>query len=84
MLGTVLSGQVVPIDMLPLPVQTVCAYLPFQHIYYTPIRMFLNEGSPSGQLSALGAQLVWLCAALYGTRLLFVRGLCRYESQEMR
>jgi viologen exporter family transport system permease protein len=54
-----LSGLLVPITMFPPALQTVMAYLPFEHIAYTPLRIYLGKLEGAAALEALGVQVLW-------------------------
>ena len=43
-----LSGLLVPMTMFPPAAQTVLSYLPFQHIAYTPLRIYLGKAGRHG------------------------------------
>ena len=55
-----LSGLLVPMTMFPPAVQTALSYLPFQHIAYTPLRIYLGKLSLAEVREALFVQLVWV------------------------
>lgn len=55
-----LSGLLVPITMFPLVLQDVFSFLPFQHIAYTPLRIYLGKLSFAEVQEALLVQAVWL------------------------
>ncbi|MEX2303328.1 MAG: ABC-2 family transporter protein [Bryobacterales bacterium] len=64
-----LSGLLVPMTMFPAALQTVMAYLPFQHIAYTPLRIYLGKLEGAAALEALGIQALWTIALLaFGAR----------------
>jgi ABC-2 type transport system permease protein len=54
--------------MFPPVLQTVMAYLPFQHIAYTPLRIYLGKLEGAAALEALGIQALWaVVLALFGS-----------------
>ncbi len=59
-----LSGLLVPMTMFPPSLQTVMAYLPFEHIAYTPLRIYLGKLQGPAALQALGIQTLWAVALL--------------------
>jgi ABC-2 type transport system permease protein len=59
-----LSGLLVPMTMFPPALQTVLAYLPFQHVAYTPLRIYLGKLEGASALEALGVQSLWAVALL--------------------
>jgi ABC-2 type transport system permease protein len=62
-----LSGLLVPMTMFPEALQTLMAYLPFQHIAYTPLRIYLGKLEGAAALEALGIQVLWaVVLAVFG------------------
>jgi ABC-2 type transport system permease protein len=55
-----LSGLLVPMTMFPPVVQTVLAWLPFQHIAYTPLRIYLGKLDGAEIHQALAIQAFWV------------------------
>ena len=67
-----LSGLLVPMTMFPPAARTVLSYLPFQHIAYTPLRIYLGklEGMEIAEaivIQALWASLIMACGAKFWT-----------------
>ena len=59
-----LSGLLLPMTMFPEPARTIVSYLPFQHIAYTPLRIYLGkvgDGEPAGLLLL---QAFWVVALM--------------------
>ena len=62
-----LSGLLVPMTMFPAEAQRVLAYLPFQHVAYTPLRIYLGKLNGSEIYEALAVQYLWVAAlAVFG------------------
>ncbi len=59
-----LSGLLIPMTMFPEPARTIVAYLPFQHIAYTPLRLYLGKlnGLEIGRV--LAVQYFWVAALM--------------------
>jgi ABC-2 type transport system permease protein len=55
-----LSGQFVPLDLLPGVLQTVARVLPFQLLKYFPIQLILGRLAPEHILINFGLGLLWL------------------------
>ena len=55
-----LSGLLVPMTMFPPAVQTALSYLPFQHIAYTPLSIYLGKLNFAEVREALFVQLAWV------------------------
>lgn len=54
-----LSGSFVPLWFFPEKIQSVLNFLPFIHIYQTPISIYIGKISPLQALFSIGIQLVW-------------------------
>ena len=61
-----LSGLLVPMTLFPAPLQKLFAFLPFEHIGYTPMLIYLGRLSYGASVQALLIQAMWvaLLAAL--------------------
>ncbi len=59
-----LSGLLLPMTMFPPVVQSVLAWLPFQHVAYTPLRIYLGKLTGVEMLTALALQWAWAAALL--------------------
>lgn len=57
-----LSGLLVPMTMFPAPIREVLSYLPFEHIAYTPLRIYLGKLNGAEIVEALAMQLLWVVA----------------------
>ena len=59
-----LSGLLLPMTMFPEPARTLVAYLPFQHVAYTPLRVYLGKVHGGELAGLLGLQAFWVVALL--------------------
>lgn len=59
-----LSGLLVPITMFPPAVAAAMAWLPFQHIAYTPLRIYLGKLEGTVLLETLAIQWSWAATLL--------------------
>ncbi|MGH2370869.1 MAG: ABC transporter permease, partial [Chloroflexota bacterium] len=61
-----LSGQMVPLSLLPVPIQALAAALPFRWMVAFPVELLLGRVTPDEALVGFGAQAVWIatCVAL--------------------
>ena len=57
-----LSGLLVPMSMFPAPLQKILAFLPFEHIGYTPMLIYLGRLSYTRAARALLVQALWVAA----------------------
>lgn len=53
------SGLLIPMTFFPLRVQRVMAVLPFQHISFTPVLIYLGKVEGTKVFELLGLQLFW-------------------------
>jgi ABC-2 type transport system permease protein len=67
------SGAWIPLWFFPGVLITISNYLPFQSMYYVPIRILIGNQDLSWQLSAIGQQLLW-SGGLYVITALLWRG----------
>ena len=70
---TVLGGAVIPLDYFPDALQRICAYLPFQYIFYEPVRFFIRHGDTSALAwgQAVLIQLGWIVGLYAVIRILW-------------
>ena len=55
-----LSGVLIPISFFPEWARDVMAWLPFQHIAFTPLELYLGKLDPPRAALALGTQWFWV------------------------
>jgi ABC-2 type transport system permease protein len=60
-----LSGLLVPVTMFPKGLQTVMAWLPFEHIAFIPLQIYLGKISGAAAGRALATQWLWIAALLW-------------------
>jgi ABC-2 type transport system permease protein len=60
-----LSGLLIPMTFFPSGVQRALAWLPFEHIAYTPLQIYLGKLDRATALRALGIQWLWVIALLW-------------------
>jgi len=59
-----LSGLLIPMTYFPEKIRAVLAWLPFEHIAYTPLQIYLGKLDRASALRALTTQWVWAAALL--------------------
>ncbi|MFY9531074.1 MAG: ABC-2 family transporter protein [Candidatus Acidiferrales bacterium] len=60
-----LSGLLIPMAFFPAPVRNALAWLPFEHIAYTPLQIYLGKLDPRHALLALATQWAWVIGLLF-------------------
>jgi ABC-2 type transport system permease protein len=63
-LELILSGRLVPMLLMPIWVQHIAKFLPFQSTFYFPITALTGSLKPVELLSGLGIQLLWILGSL--------------------
>jgi ABC-2 type transport system permease protein len=59
-----LSGLLIPVSFFPERAQKIMAWLPFEHIAYTPLQIYLGKLDRTVALRALATQWLWVVALL--------------------
>jgi ABC-2 type transport system permease protein len=70
-ISNILSGALVPLPLLPGPLEQLARFGPFQATVYTPVRIYLGAGSIRDQAAALAIQLAWVVVLWASGRLLW-------------
>jgi ABC-2 type transport system permease protein len=75
-----LSGFIAPLPLLPGPIQTLAAWLPFYRMLGFPVELLLGRLTPNQALMGFGAQLAWLALALLLLNVMWTRGIRQYSA----
>jgi ABC-2 type transport system permease protein len=76
----VVSGRLVPMSLMPVWVQRIAFFLPFQWTFYFPIQALVGD-LPARQLFiGLGMQLLWILIGLVAVNLMWHFGIKRYSA----
>jgi ABC-2 type transport system permease protein len=59
------SGLLIPLSYFPKPLQTISHWLPFEHIAYTPLQIYLGKLSIAEACLALAKEFVWIALLLW-------------------
>jgi len=70
-----LSGLLIPMAFFPQGIQRVLAWLPFEHIAYTPLQIYLGKLDRAQAFRALATEWFWVAALLYLAHLWWNRSL---------
>jgi ABC-2 type transport system permease protein len=76
----ILSGRVVPIDLLPAWAQNISQWLPYQWSFGFPIELVLGRLTPQETLYGFGMQLLWSLIGLGLVNLLWRYGVKQYSA----
>ena len=75
-----LSGRLVPMPLMPLWVQQIACFLPFQWTFFFPIEALVGNLPPQQLLTGLGMQLLWILIGLVAVSILWRSGIKRYSA----
>lgn len=56
---SVLSGQVIPIDLFPNVLRVICKCMPFYYIYGAPLNLYTGVLPDWAALATIGMQMLW-------------------------
>ncbi len=74
------SGQMLPLDLLPAPWSAILKALPLQYMAYFPAVVFLGKVRGAALVWGLCAEAAWACAFIVAARVLYRLGLRRYSA----
>jgi ABC-2 type transport system permease protein len=75
-----LSGQFVPLQLMPPAIQTVASYLPFQMFRFVPVEIIRNRLTPDAILRDYAVSLVWLVIFHFLFRWVWREGVKRFSA----
>jgi ABC-2 type transport system permease protein len=75
-----ISGQMIPLDLLPPFWAGLLKALPFQYLAYFPAVIFLGKMQGAELAQGLAMQFVWAIVFVFLTRWMYNRGLRRYSA----
>lgn len=75
-----LSGQFVPVNLMPEIIQIVARYLPFQFFIYMPIQIILGKLNQQEILQGYALAAVWLVIAYLLFRWVWSRGVKQFSA----
>lgn len=68
-----LSGLLIPLSFFPRPLQLLSSWLPFEHIAYTPLQIYLGRLPLAETLRLLAIEYFWVVALLFLGHLWWIR-----------
>lgn len=68
-----LSGATIPLWFFPSPIESVLRILPFRHIYFTPLNMYLGQSSTGEALMMIMQEVLWIIVLYLLGRILWIR-----------
>lgn len=75
-----LSGRLVPLQLMPDWAETLAAVLPFQWTFFFPIQALVGDLSPGELVGGLGMQLLWIVVLTSVLLVVFRAAVKRYSA----
>ena len=75
-----LSGQAVPIALLPGPARTLAEWLPFYRVLGFPVELLLGRLTPRDAAVGIAAQVVWIAVIWLAMERVWSRGVRQYSA----
>jgi ABC-2 type transport system permease protein len=75
-----LSGQFVPLQLMPPTIQAVAQFLPFQMFLFVPVEIILNHLPPEVIVRDYAISLVWLVILHFLFRWVWREGIKRFSA----
>ena len=75
-----LSGRLVPLQLMPGWVQTLANFLPFKWTFWFPIESLVGSMSTQSLLLGLGAQFLWIAGMFLVFGVAFRRAVRHYSA----
>lgn len=79
-LGGLFSGELIPVDLLPLSMKVISQYLPFPYLTYFPVSIIVKTLDNSAILLGLLLQFFWIIVFATIYNLLWRKGVKRLET----
>jgi ABC-2 type transport system permease protein len=79
-LYSLLSGYMMPLDLLPHPIAVVARWLPFRYMLSASVELLVHSLSGAQIAALLGGQLAWAAISLAAALALWRAGVRRFEA----
>lgn len=79
-IGSLFSGELIPVSFLPSALLGVSAFLPFQYLAYFPTQLLTTSLPTPEVLTGLSLQLLWVVIFYFISKFFWTRGLKSLES----
>jgi ABC-2 type transport system permease protein len=74
------SGYLLPLDLLPRPIETLAAWLPFRFMLSAPVELLTRTLDPAQVMALLGGQALWVMLSMALALVLWRAGIRRFEA----
>lgn len=78
-----MAGAFFPLNLLPDLYVKISYLLPFTYIFYFPTQLYLGKLTLLDGLKGLGAQIIWIVILYFLIKIIWKKGLKKYESVGM-
>jgi ABC-2 type transport system permease protein len=75
------AGAFFPLDVLPPLAQRILSFTPSPYLVFFPLNIFLERLTPQAIVNGFICQLFWIAVAIWGTRVVWRRGVAVYAAQ---
>jgi len=76
-----ISGLLLPLTFFPQSLQRILSFLPFPHVSYTPLQIYLGRTEGMSAYAALSAQVFWIAALFVAGRIYWFAATRRLSIQ---
>ncbi len=76
---SIFSGAYAPLAFFPPWFQLVARFLPFAYTRYFPMLIYLKKVNTLEAIEGIGIQIIWIIVLYFVSRLVWTRGVRRYE-----
>ncbi|MDD2201961.1 MAG: ABC-2 family transporter protein [Firmicutes bacterium] len=80
LVGTILSGALIPLDLMPSAVRRVAGVLPYRYMLSFQLDIYLERLAPAQVRAGLGLMAVWIMVTAVLCRVMWNRGTKRYAA----
>jgi ABC-2 type transport system permease protein len=80
MLTWILSGAMIPYELMPSWLSSTSKILPFQYVFSTPLRLYLNPSPLSHYLPTLAQSILWVIALYIALKLFWKYAIKNYSA----
>lgn len=74
------AGGYFPLSLLPTTLATISIYLPFAYSFFVPAQLYLKKIDIQTGIIGIGIQLVWIILLSLLLKIVWAKGLKRYEA----
>lgn len=80
MLIWILSGAMIPYELMPVWLKNISIALPFQHVYNTPLRLYLEPNTINHYLPTLAHSILWILTLYIALKIFWKYAIKNYSA----